>query len=228
MRLINERTLQEGVDYLTGIEHSFARVISTYGIPPLWLRPPGFATLILIILEQQVSLQSARKAYERLQEKLGQITIDGFLGLTDKELKVIGFSRQKTGYCRELAMFIRDKTLDLDKLEHFDTGEVIRALTAIRGIGQWTSRIYLIMALRRADIWPSGDLALRKSFADLNQLPELLDDSSMETAAEKWKPWRAVAARILWHYYLSQNNDPGITNKQLQNTPQEVNLQKFT
>ncbi len=208
MAIINNRTLHDGVQYLVGTDTSFSNVIETYGIPPLWLRTPGFATLILIILEQQVSLQSARAAFERLKSRLGKITPQGFLDLDDQELKTIGFSRQKTGYCRDLAGRILDNTLDLSRLHTKDTEGVIESLTVIKGIGQWTARIYLIMALRRSDIWPSGDLALRKAYARLNELSEIPDDRFMDAAAEKWKPWRAVAARILWHYYLSQDKKP--------------------
>lgn len=213
MHIIDHRTLDEGVRYLTGIEPSFAAVISKFGMPPLWRRPPGFATLILIILEQQVSLQSARAAFDRLQAKMGKITIDGFLRLNDSELKAVGFSRQKAGYCRELALRIRDNTLDLEHLEYLDTADVIASLSRIKGIGQWTARSYLIMALGRPDIWPCGDLALRKAYSALNRLPEVVHDTLMTTVAEKWKPWRAVAARILWHYYLSQNGNPGVHKK---------------
>jgi DNA-3-methyladenine glycosylase II len=210
MYIINNQTLHDGVQYLTGIDASFSNVINTYGIPPLWLRTPGFATLLLIILEQQVSLQSARAAFERLESRLGIITPQGFLGIDDLELRTIGFSRQKTGYCRELAGRIVDKTLELERLPTMDTEDVIEYLTIIKGIGQWTARIYLIMALRRSDIWPSGDLALRKAYARLKHLPVIPDDRFMEAEAEQWKPWRAVAARILWHYYLSQDKKPVI------------------
>jgi DNA-3-methyladenine glycosylase II len=206
MQLIDDQTLHDGVRHLTELEPSFSEVIRMHGVPPIWLRPQGFATLVLIILEQQVSLQSARAAYDKLAAKLGTVTAAGLLGLTDRQLKKIGFSRQKTGYCRELASRVIDKSLDLEGLERLDTPEVIDTLTSVRGIGQWTARIYSIMALARPDVWPSGDLALRKSFALLNGLAEIPDDRSMEAESEKWRPWQSVAARILWHYYLSQNN----------------------
>ena len=209
MQLIDDRTLGKGIRHLTKIDNSFAAVISQYGQPPLWLRPPGFPTLLLIILEQQVSLRSARAAYDRLEEKLGRITTGRFLKLSDRELKGIGFSRQKIEYCRELARHIENKTLDLEKLDQLETGEVIASLTIVKGIGLWTANIYLIMALRRSDIWPPGDLALRKAFAGLKNLSELPDDAMLTDIAEKWRPWRAVAARILWHYYLSGQQPNG-------------------
>jgi len=206
MQLINDQTLRDGVRHLTEVEPAFSEVIEVYGIPPIWLRPQGFATLVLIILEQQVSLQSARAAYNKLAAELGMVTASGLLDLTDRQLKKIGFSRQKTGYCRELASRVIDKTLDLDGLQRLDTQAVIDSLTSIRGIGQWTARIYSIMALARPDVWPSGDLALRKSFAALKGLTNIPDDRSMEAESGKWRPWQSVAARILWHYYLSQNS----------------------
>ena len=202
-KLIDDVTLREGVDFLATVDVSLAGVIRRYGIPPLWKRPAGFATLVLIILEQQVSLRSARAAFDRLTARIGRITADKFLNLNDRELKAIGFSRQKTGYCREIARSIENGTLDLEQLHDMDTRSVLEFLTGLRGVGQWTARIYLLMALDRPDIWPAGDLALRKSFAQLNRLPEIPDDAAMSGIAQKWRPWRAVAARILWHYYLS-------------------------
>jgi DNA-3-methyladenine glycosylase II len=202
-KLIDDLTLQEGVDFLATVDASLAGVIRRYGMPPLWKRPAGFATLVLIILEQQVSLRSARAAFDRLSARIGRITADRFLNLNDRELKAIGFSRQKITYCRGIACSIENGILDLERLHQMDTPSVLASLTGLRGVGQWTARIYLLMALDRPDVWPAGDLALRKSFAQLNRLPEIPDDAAMADIAQKWRPWRAVAARILWHYYLS-------------------------
>ncbi len=169
----------------------------------MWAREPGFSTLLHIILEQQVSLASARAAHTRLIDLASPLTPQRFLELDDVALKAAGFSRQKTGYGRNLARAIVEGSLDLDALGSMDDAAVRSELVKIKGIGRWTADIYLLMVLRRPDIWPVGDLALAVAAQKVKRLrsrpaPERLDGISVQ-----WKPWRAVAARILWHYYLS-------------------------
>jgi DNA-3-methyladenine glycosylase II len=179
------------------------RVVRAHGPPPLWRRRPGFATLVQIILEQQVSLASARAAFERARRLADPFTPENFLRLGDAELRVAGFSRQKTRYCRNLARAILDQGLDLRGFARADDDEVRRSLTAITGIGAWTADIYLIMALGRPDIWPLGDIALAQAARELKRLPIRPVAAEMIAIGEDWRPWRAVAARVLWHHYLS-------------------------
>jgi DNA-3-methyladenine glycosylase II len=172
------------------------------GPPPIWARPEGFPTLVKIVLEQQVSLDSAAAAYAKLETALGDVTPVRFLRLGDAELKRIGFSRQKAGYCRGLAKGIIDDTIDLQNLRSLDDAAARRELLAIRGIGPWTADVYLLFALQRPDVWPIGDRALVVSMAENLPLAEVPTYEEAATTAEQWRPWRSVAARLLWHAYL--------------------------
>jgi DNA-3-methyladenine glycosylase II len=169
----------------------------------MWAREEGFHTLIHIILEQQVSLASARAAYGRLLQAVSPLAPASFLELDDASLKRIGFSRQKTAYCRSLAQAIVDNRLNLAALGSMHDNDAKLELMKIKGIGHWTSDIYLLMALRRPDIWPNGDLALAVAVERLKRLTSRPTYEELALMSYHWRPWRAVAARILWHYYLS-------------------------
>jgi DNA-3-methyladenine glycosylase II len=201
---LDEIALHEAVAFLTAGDQHLAAIVDRYGPPPLWAREPGFPTLIHIILEQQVSLASARAAFDRLLAAVSPLTPAGFLTLDDTTLRTIGFSRQKTGYARHLAQALLGGQLDLDHLAQQEDAVVRATLVTLKGIGPWSADIYLLMALRRPDIWPVGDLALQLAARRVKQLPARPTPDEMETLAEPWRPWRAVAARLLWHQYLSE------------------------
>ena len=175
-----------------------------YGPPPLWDRDTGFPSLLKIILEQQVSLASAQATYDKLLAKANPLTPESLLHLSDDELKAAGFSRQKTRYARILAEETRCGSLDLHGLQRLDDKEVMGALTSLTGIGPWTAGIYLLMALRRPDVWPRGDLALLSAMRDVKELDDIPGNDEAAIIADGWRPWRSVAARILWHHYLSE------------------------
>jgi DNA-3-methyladenine glycosylase II len=196
--------LRSAASELTERDPDLRRVVRRLGPPPLWDRPPGFATLVRIILEQQVSLASARAAFARLADALATVAPAPFLSLDDAALKTIGFSRQKTRSCRALAQAVLVGTLDLDGFDALPDDRVRDHLTAIPGIGPWTADIYLLMALCRPDVWPVGDLALRTAAQDLKKLPAPPTAAEFRTLGEAWRPWRSVAARLLWHHYLNQ------------------------
>ena len=200
---LSQKSFLEGISYLSTVDVDLARIVSDLGNPPLWSRKPGFPTMIHIILEQQVSLASAKAAFNKLQESVGIVSPERFLELTDGELKTIGFSRQKTAYGRELSKAILGGTLNLEELSSLDDTSVRNELMKIKGIGYWTADIYLLMALLRPDICPPGDLALAKAAQKIKNLPSTPVPATLNEIAAKWKPWRSVAARILWHYYLS-------------------------
>ena len=172
--------------------------------PPRWKREPGFPTLIRIILEQQVSLASAKATYDRLCKKVILLTPENFLSLDDIQLKAIGFSRQKTKYGRELALAILNNKLDLNSLEKLDDITIRNKLKQIKGIGDWTVDIYLMMALQRRDIFPSKDLAVAIAVKEIKGLSTRPSATELELIAQSWQPWRAIATRILWHYYLNR------------------------
>ena len=205
MELVTDKTLKQGVTYLCARDTDLKSVISKYGNPPLWRREPGFATLLRIILEQQVSLASAAACYNKLETSLNQVNPENFLQLSDTELREIGFSRQKTGYARNIAEIIVSGQLDLDELINKSDSEVDKVLIAVRGIGRWTVDIYLLMALQRKDVWPQGDLALVKAITKLKNITPGKNGNAILSITDKWTPWRSVAARILWHYYLSES-----------------------
>ncbi len=201
---LDDATLGEAAESLGTRDARLGAVLQRYGVPPLWAREPGFPTLLHIILEQQVSLASARAAFRRLLEVASPLTPERFLELDDTTLKAAGFSRQKTRYGRELAQAVLSGALDLERLALVEDDEVRGRLTAVKGIGRWTADIYLLMALGRPDVWPSGDLALAVAARSVLGLDALPTSAELLELAENWRPWRAVAARLLWHAYLSE------------------------
>jgi DNA-3-methyladenine glycosylase II len=187
---------------LATVDSRFAALRARNGVPPLWERPAGFPTLVKIILEQQVSLDSAAAAFRNLELALDDVNPARFLSLDDAELQQIGFSRQKASYCRGLACGMLDGSVDLAGLSRLNDEEARQRLTALRGIGPWTADVYLLFALLRPDVWPIGDRALVVSLAEQFELVEVPTYEASEQIAASWKPWRSVAARMLWHAYL--------------------------
>ena len=200
---LTDETFAHGLHVLCDNDPDLAEIVGRLGPPPMWARKPGFPTLIHIILEQQVSLASARAAYDRLLAEASPLTPARFIQLDAPTLKRIGFSRQKTSYGRGLARAILDGALNLAELETLGDEAVRSELMAIKGIGPWTADIYLLMALRRPDAWPSGDLALANAAQRVKGLASRPTPDDLETLGANWRPWRAVAARLLWHFYLS-------------------------
>lgn len=200
-RALTERSLRTGVRALAAEHPDLAASVERFGPPPLWAREPSFATLVHLILEQQVSLASALAAFERLRLATGDVTPTTFLTLDDATLREIGFSRQKTGYARDLALALTDG-FDLAALKRHEDDDVRRELMRLRGIGRWTADVYLIMCLRRPDVWPHGDQALATGAMELLGLSERPTFDELHAIAERWRPYRAVAARIVWHHYL--------------------------
>jgi DNA-3-methyladenine glycosylase II len=199
---LSERRLRSAAEALAARDVALGRLHRRYGPPPLWARPTGFSTMVLIILEQQVSLASARAAHRRLHGLLGEIDPQGLLALDDARLRDCGFSRQKTAYCRGLARALMEGRLSLDDLAELPDEAARARLMALKGVGRWTADIYLLMGLLRPDVWPLGDLALRRMLAGLSNLDELPDRAAELDLSASWQPWRSVAARMLWNAYL--------------------------
>jgi DNA-3-methyladenine glycosylase II len=202
--ILDEEAFSQGVRLLTERDEHLAGVVKTYGRPPLWVREPGFPTLVYIILEQQVSLASAKAAFDRLKAEIHPLTPKGFLKLSDAELLRIGFSRQKTLYTRLLAESLVRRHFDLRYLQDLPDDSAHKMLVAFKGIGRWTADIYLLSALRRPDIWPTGDLALATAVQEVKHLRKRPSPEKLEALSAPWRPWRAVAARLFWHAYLSK------------------------
>lgn len=204
IRLLNKRSLKGACQELAKHHSELAIVFDTYGTPPLWDRPAGFATLLNIILEQQVSLASAKACFDKLTERIGDVSPQNLLSLNEAEMKTVGFSRQKTAYARHLSEALLKKRIDLDGLHKLSDAEVKIELTKLKGIGEWTSDIYLLMAMLRPDVMPKGDIALHEAYRKLTKAEKRPSSNQFIETAEKWKPFRSVAARLLWHYYLSE------------------------
>lgn len=201
--LITAKTNAHAAKILAANDPLMERLFHDQGVPPLWNRGPGFASLVHIILEQQVSLASGKAAFTRLSEAIDPFTPGEFLSLSDSELKGMGFSRQKSGYCRFLAQGILSGSISLEQIALMDDEQAYQELVKIKGIGPWTAHIYLLMGLSRADIWPQGDLALMNALQVLTASSEKLTLKQAELMAQHWQPYRSVAARMLWQYYQS-------------------------
>ncbi|MVN21359.1 DNA-3-methyladenine glycosylase family protein [Mucilaginibacter arboris] len=200
----NQQNFHSLCDDLASRDASFNSIISAFGYPPFWGRPNTFESLVHIILEQQVSLASAWSALQKLKNRTGQITPETLLALSDEELKACYFSRQKTVYAKHLAENLLYGVLNLQQLEHLKDEEVRSKLTAIKGIGNWTTDIYLIFVLHRTDIFPIGDLAVVNALKRLKNLPTNTPKERLLQIAEAWKPFRTIATMLLWHEYLSR------------------------
>jgi len=181
-------------------------IIQTHGYPPMWTRPPSFPTLVLIILEQQVSLASARAAFNKLKEKIGSITPKKVLSLSDAELRACYFSRQKTVYARHLAELIVTGQLNLKKIGILPEIEIREVLKKVKGIGDWTVDVYLLFALQKTDVFPVGDLAMVNALKEIKKLPKDIHRDNIIKIAEPWRPYRSLAAMLLWHHYIKTRN----------------------
>ncbi len=204
MNCLTLAKLKRATRSLADAHDEFARVYEHYGPPPLWDREPGFATLLQIILEQQVSLASAKACFDKLATRIGQITPENVLTLNDAVMKQVGFSRQKTAYARHLSEAVLNSQIDLETLKTLPDAEIKAELIKLKGVGEWTSDVYLLMALLRPDVMPRGDIALHAAYQKLRGADTRPGSDEFIAMAERWKPFRSVAARLLWHFYLSE------------------------
>ncbi len=201
--VFSSTTFQEICDELASKDKDLQLVIETYGYPPMWTRPNSFETFVHIILEQQVSLASALAALTKLRVHTKHVTPENVLLLTDEEMKACYFSKQKMGYARGLASAIVKKDLDLDELVKLPNDTIRKELKKLKGIGNWTVDVYLMFVLQRADIFPIGDLAAVNALKKLKKFSTEISAEKIHEVTATWKPYRTVAAMILWHYYLS-------------------------
>jgi DNA-3-methyladenine glycosylase II len=201
---LTQKSIALAARELAARDKTLAGIFATYGDPPLWRRATGFATLVHIILEQQVSLKSARSMLMRLEAAVQPFTPLRFLELGDTYLRSLGVTRQKSAYLLDLSSSIVNGDLSFTKLSRMSDDEARLALTRVKGIGSWSADVYLLMAMRRADIWPAGDLALAVAMQELMGLSTRPGPLELERLAEQWRPHRAVAARMLWQYYLGR------------------------
>jgi DNA-3-methyladenine glycosylase II len=206
MLQFNNDNFQQFCNELADRDLIFKNILQQHSYPPMWTRPASFATLIHIVLEQQVSLASARAAFNKLKEKLGQITPSKLLQLTDEELRACYFSRQKTAYARHLAEAFVSKKIQLGKLTASHDDVVRGILKQVKGIGDWTVDVYLLFVLQRTDVFPVGDLAMVNALKEVKQLPKHTSKEEILVLAEPWRPYRSIAAYLLWHHYIKTRN----------------------
>jgi DNA-3-methyladenine glycosylase II len=195
--------MQQAIHYLSEKDPIFKTIVEKYGLPVIPVRPQGFETLVLLILEQQVSIDSAKATFLKLKAKHNHFIPENLLESSDEEYKNLGVSRQKTSYIKALATALLNKDLDLESLPTKSAQEVREELIKIKGIGHWTIDIYLMFCLQAPDLIPLGDIAV------INTIKELLnihDKEEMERYALQWSPHRSLATFLLWHYYLKQRN----------------------
>jgi DNA-3-methyladenine glycosylase II len=207
---LTEADLVVAATELAARDNELRQILHTHGPPPLWARPASFSTLIRIILEQQVSLASAASMFARLRQQIVPFQPQRFLELGDSGLKALGLTRQKSSYCLHLAESIVEKRINLSRLARMSDEAAKASLVQLRGIGSWSADVYLLMALRRPDAWPAGDLALALAMANVKQLGSTPRFEEMERLAENWRPFRAVAARMLWQHYLARRAERSV------------------
>jgi DNA-3-methyladenine glycosylase II len=195
--------MQQAILYLSEKEPIFKIIVEKYGMPIIPKRPQGFETLVLLILEQQVSIDSAKATFLKLKAKHTNFTPESLLSFPDEEFRRLGVSRQKTSYIKGLSHSILNNHIDLESLATKSSEQVREELIKIKGIGHWTIDIYLMFSLQAQDIIPLGDVAV------INTIKELLDihdKQEMENYVSKWSPYKSVATFLLWHYYLRKRN----------------------
>jgi DNA-3-methyladenine glycosylase II len=204
LRTLTLPSLEAAAHELASRDRDLALIMKKSGIPPLWGRQPGFSTLVRIILEQQVSLASGRAMYRRLHDRLGGITPAAVTAFGEEGLRALGLTRQKSRYCLGLAERIRDGRIDLSEIARLPDDEGRTLLRAVPGLGPWSIDIYYLMALRRPDVWPRGDLALAAAMKEVTRMKDLPSRERQDAVAARWRPWRSVAARMLWMHYLAK------------------------
>ena len=202
-RALTHASLAAAVRVLARRDRDLAALFRRNGLPPMWARRPGFATLVHIVLEQQVSIVAARSLYRRVRERIGGMTPEIVARTGVRRLHRLGLTRQKASYCHGLAQAVLEGSLSLGDIARAPDATGREALLALRGIGPWSADIYYLMALRRPDVWPVGDLALAVALHEVMGLPARPDARLQQDLSERWAPFRSVAARLLWHYYLN-------------------------
>jgi DNA-3-methyladenine glycosylase II len=202
VRALTLTTLRAAAVELAARDRRLDRILGRLGTPPLWARRPGFATLVQIILEQQVSLAAARTLYRRVARELGGMVPAVVHRAGVEGLRALGLTRQKALYCHEAAARVLDGRLDLSRVASLPEVEGRALLRELPGIGPWSVDIYFLMALRRPDVWPRGDLALATALMEAGVTRAVPGRDEQEAVAARWAPWRSVAARLLWAHYL--------------------------
>jgi DNA-3-methyladenine glycosylase II len=199
---LNSRTLALGIKHLKKVDSDFTKILRARDDQiKTFKKIEGFEGLISLIVEQQLSVASAKAIFNRVKLLCGDFEATSFLQINEDELKGTGLSRQKVLYCRNVAKAVVNKTLDFKKLEKMPDKEVVEILIKIKGIGEWTAQCYLMACMKRLDAWPSSDLGLIVAIQKIKKIKERPKSLTIEKMAEPWKPYRSIAALLLWSTY---------------------------
>ena len=199
---LNNRTLALGIKHLKKVDSDFKEILRDRNDQiNSFKKTGGFEGLISLIVEQQLSVASAKAIFSRVKLICGDFEATTFLRISEEELKATGLSRQKVTYCRNVAEAVVNKTLDFKKLEKMADQEVVAKLVQIKGIGEWTAQCYLMACMKRLDAWPSADLGLIVAIQKIKKIKERPKSLTIEKIAEPWKPYRSIAALLLWSTY---------------------------
>jgi len=205
-----EADLDAAIARLVEADGRFGHVLSLTERPPLRRRADGFAGLVSIVVSQQLSVASAAAILGRLTAAIDPLKPAGILRARADKLKRTGLSAPKIRALKAIAKAVETGKLDLPSLARMPADEAHATLTAVHGIGPWTADIYLLACLGHADAWPAGDLALQEAAKLLLELETRPTTKEMAPLAERWRPWRAVAARLLWSYYRARKQRDGL------------------
>ncbi len=200
--------IEEAIKKLCNKHAYFNTIITQYGPIPSWKRSNTFETLAQIIIEQQVSLASAKAVLKKLKNKLPILSAETIITCTDDALKACSISRQKISYLKSLANHLIEQKVILHELELADELTVRKQLIQIKGIGIWSCDVYLMMVLQQTDIFPIGDVALKASMKHILQLQSNTSDAELLSIAETWKPYRTAACYLFYWEYLHRKNIP--------------------
>lgn len=198
------------ISALVAADPDFAAIEAEAGPLPWRTRPRGFAGLLQAIVAQQISNHAAAAIWRRLAATAGALTPGGLLALDDAALGLAGLSRPKMAHARALALAFTEQRLSAEALEAMDDATAIAAIVAVRGMGPWTAEVYLLFAHGRLDVFPAADIAVAGAAAALKGLPVRPDPVALRRLAEPWRPYRAVAARLLWHHWRHLTGRPAM------------------
>jgi DNA-3-methyladenine glycosylase II len=198
---LNQKQIKKDIDSISGIDSDVETALLIIGYPKPRIRPQGFETLLSAIVGQQISTQAAAAVMGRVRELLPRMEASELKKLSTDSLRKAGLSGRKTEYAFGLADAIVDGSLDTSALESLGNEDAIRAITTLRGFGEWSAEIYLMFSLQRRDIFPANDLALQIAVQRLKGLEQRPTDKQARLLIEHWSPWRSAGSLFLWHYY---------------------------
>ena len=197
---MNQRIFQEGIKYLVSVENRFIKIIPKGSIN-FFLRPSGFEGICALVIEQQISVAAANSIKNKIFNLMQNITSKEFINLNEKLLRNAGLSRPKINYLKGIAENEVCKKFDFNKIQLMSDDEARDYLCGLKGIGEWTADCYLMACLGRQDIWPLADIGLQEGVKKLMNLKQRPDQNKMLHLAKKWRPYRSVAANLLWNDY---------------------------